>query len=81
MLFFYKKKNKLKALGTQSVPSQPSQQNNNSCMPRMPMFIFLVSRTSIKFQLSIDYLLNKKMYHALWWPMRTEITLTNLAIA
>ena len=66
MLFFYKKKNKLKALGTQSVPSQPSQQNNNSCMPRMPMFIFLVSRTSIKFQLSIDYLLNKKMYHALW---------------
>ena len=40
------------------------------------MFIFLVSRTSIKFQLSTD----KKTIYALWWPTRTEVTLTNLAL-
>ena len=40
----------------------PPSQNNNSCMLRMPMFIFSVSRTSNIFHLSIDYLLDKKMY-------------------
>ena len=54
----------------------PPGQNNKSCMLRMPMFIFLVSRTSIKFQRSID----KKTIYALWWPTRTEVTLTNLAL-
>ena len=54
----------------------PPGQNNKSCMLRMPIFIFLVSRTSIKFQLNID----KKAIYALWWPARTEVTLTNLAV-
>ena len=42
----------------------PPGQNNSFCMP---MFIFLVSRASIKFQLSIDYFLNKKCIYAFWW--------------
>ena len=54
----------------------PPGQNNKSCMLRMPIFIFLVSRTSIKFQFNID----KKAIYALWWPARTEVTLTNLAV-
>ena len=71
-LFCYKTENVRNTVSDLNPPGQ----NNKSCMLRMPMFIFLVSRTSIKFQLSID----KKTIYALWWPTRTEVTLTNLAL-
>ena len=41
--------------------NHPSQ-NNTSCMICMSVFLFLAGRISIKFQLSNDYFLNKKMY-------------------
>ena len=71
-LFCYKTENVRNTMSDLNPPGQ----NNKSCMLRMPMFIFLVSWTSIKFQLSID----KKTIYALCWPTRTEVTLTNLAL-
>ena len=71
-LFCYKTENVRNTMSDLNPPGQ----NNKSCMLRMPIFIFLVSRTSIKFQFNID----KKAIYALWWPARTEVTLTNLAV-
>ena len=59
MLFFCYKTETVK--DAESHHNPPSQ-NNKSCMLSIPMFIFLVSGTSIKLEFGFDHFLNKKMY-------------------